>query len=155
MNARDVLLAVRAHQGDVLREEINTLGADVLAATGDVHFARLTLLEDRPGPGDAVLLVAVVFDGPPEHLGEILSPLGRVWRYCHGYDPDPARFSAWIDEHALTPPYIEHCYANPVADIRRAVRLRRGLGDLAFDLRHERDPAALAARFAAFSEAHP
>jgi len=154
MTARDVLLAVRPRQAEALRDELRALPKDTLAASGAVHFARLTVLDGRPREGEAVLLVAVVFDGGDAELATLLAPLTSVWRYCAGYVPDPRRFADWITEHALTPPYSERCYQEPVARVRRAVALRRGLGDLAFDVQSEADPAVVFARFAAFSETH-
>ena len=136
MNGFDVVLAVRPRCAEGLRFELRTLPRDAgspFAASGKVHFGRLTLLPARPRPDDACLLAGVVVDGGIETVADVLRPLGRVWRYCAGWPGEGPEFDAWIAAHALEPDYAERCYDATVADAHAAVALRRRLSAFACD----------------------
>ena len=143
MNGFDVLLAVRPRVADALRAELRSLpGGEGSPFAGAVHFARLTLLPDRPRAGDACLLAGVVVDGGLDAVVAALRPLGRVWRYCEGWPGEGAGFAEWVRAHALEPDYAERCYDAPVGEVVAAVALRRRISAFACD-HQASDPATL------------
>jgi hypothetical protein len=131
-------------------------GHSPLADVTGTHLARFIVIDKLPyiALKRNHLLFGVVFDDPwDEYLPALHAAFGdrveRIWGRCDGYPhgADAPTFAAWMLEHRIPARAVVAAYPNArLADVQRALRLRRRIGLFAAK-NQQRTPAAVLAAF--------
>lgn len=145
-----VLAPVRVALTGALEDALRALQTDAtapLAAGRRTHFARLAVLDDVPSTGPRRrperlsgphLLFTSRFDGPlhsylTELHGSMRATAGQVWGCCAGYPDDAGvvAFSAYLCGRRLRATCFLAAHDEPVAEVLRALDVRRRVRDFA------------------------
>lgn len=116
-----------------LQRRLDEAGDTGLSGIGTVHYARWAMLRDGE---KAQLLFASNFDGPWDTYMDAFTAqapelFDAVWSNCEGYPDagaqDSVAFKDFVRKHQLTEDVSFRGYDASAAEIRRALKITRGV----------------------------
>jgi hypothetical protein len=144
------LLPVAPDQADALEAHLETLDplASPFGRLAQAHFARLLVIRDLvyQGPPQVperldqpYLIFTASFDGELEPFLRDVAALPEsreIFAHCRGYVADPAGFAAWVKSCSKDNGYLLTPWPfKRVEDVREALRVQEGFGELAENAR--------------------